>query len=605
MMDENKSKKATLNRGEIHEKYKWDIDSMYSNEDLWEEDYHNVTKLLNKISNYEGRLNESSDMLLEALRLRDEISSKAENIFVYSKMKKDEDNRVSKYQGLYDKAVSLSVEIQSTFSFVVPEILNMEKKRIYDFMEENEDLRLYKFYLDELLRQKNHVLSESEEKILAMMGEVSHTAKNIYSMLLNADIKFPTIKDSDGGEIEITKGNFVKLLESKDRNVRENAFKGLYSSYENLKNTFGTVLSSSVKKDNFYAKVRRYNSALEASLDDDNISVDVYNNLIKTVRNRIDLMHRYVSIRKKALKLDELHMYDLYTPLVNEAQQDIDYDSSIDIVKQGLKPLGKEYSSIIDEAFKERWIDVYENSGKTTGAYSWGTYNSKPYILLNYQNSIKDVFTLAHEMGHSIHSYLSNKNQPYIYSSYKIFVAEVASTVNEALLMNYLLNKTENKTEKLYLLNHFLEQFRATVYRQTMFAEFEKAIHQKAQEGEAITPDVLCEYYYSLNEFYYGEDIVIDEEIKYEWARIPHFYNPFYVYKYATGHSAAIALSRKILKEGDEAIDKYIDFLKSGGSNYPIDLLKGAGIDMATTQPIENALKVFEKLLDEFEELIE
>lgn len=592
-------------RDEIEDKYKWDIESMYASDSLWEEDFKETTRLIEEIYEYQGKLSKSSNNLLGALKLNDKIYKKLESLFVYAKMKKDENNKISKYQGLYDKAVSLSVKIQSALAFMVPEILSIDKKTIYDYLEENKALKLYKFYLEELLRQKDHILSEQEEKILAMMGEVSLAPKNIFTMLNNADIKFPVIEDDKGNEIELTKGNFIKFLENKDRDVRKNAFTGLYKSYGDLQNTYGATLISSVKKDVYQAKIRKYESALKASLDDDNIDLSVYDNLIKAIHNRLDLMHRYIAIRKKALNVENLHMYDLYVPLVRSDNEDIKYQEAVKTVKEGLSPLGDEYLSILDEAFGGKWIDVFENEGKTSGAYSWGTYTSKPYILLNYQGTINDVFTLAHELGHSIHSYYSNKNQPYIYSGYKIFVAEVASTVNESILMNYLLKETDDKKKKLYLLNHFLEQFRGTVYRQTMFAEFEREIHQKLESGNSLTTDYLCDYYYSLNEKYYGKDINIDNEIKYEWARIPHFYNAFYVYKYATGFSAAVALSQKILKEGKPAIDKYIKFLQSGGSDYPLNLLKEAGVDMTTTKPIEEALDVFESLLDEFEELLD
>lgn len=604
MEKENNKEGKVKSRNDIPEKYKWNIEAMYESEEAWQKDYEEVSKLLQKITEFAGRLGESASTLLETLKLKDELNKKAENLFVFSKMKKDEDNRISKYQALYDKATALSVKIGGALSFIVPEILSIDEKTIDKFLKENEELRLYKFYLEELLRQKEHVLSEAEEKILAMMGEVSLSPKNIFTMLNNADIKFPIIKDDKGNKIELTKGNFIKFLENKDRRVRKDAFKGFYKSYINLQNTYGATLISSLKKDIFHSRVRKYNSALEASLDDDNIPVSVYDNLIKTIHERMDLMHRYVKLRKKALNLDELYMYDLYTPLVSEDREDIDYDEAVQMVKEGLKPLGDEYISIMDKAFKEGWIDVFENEGKTSGAYSWGTYTSNPYILLNYQDTINDVFTLAHEMGHSMHTYYSNKNQPYIYSGYKIFVAEVASTVNESILMNDLLKKTKDKKKRLYLLNHFLEQFRGTVYRQTMFAEFEKEIHGKLEKGEALTTDLLCELYYSLNQKYYGSDICVDDEIKYEWARIPHFYNPFYVYKYATGFSAAVALSQKILNEGSEAVSKYIDFLKSGGSDYPLNLLKKAGVDMTTPKPINDALDVFESLLNEIETLL-
>ncbi len=591
-------------RENISNEYKWDIESMYSNEENWQKDFNEINDLLDEIYNYKGIISKSSENLLRALELKDKINRKAEHLFVYSKMKKDEDNTIAKYQALYDKAIGLSVKIQSTLSFVVPEILTINEDTIKDFIESNEGLKAYKFYLNELLRQKEHVLNESEERILAMGGEVALASKNIFTMINNADIKFPKITDENGDSIELTKGNFIKFLESKERRVRKEAFEGLYESYGKLKNTLSATLISSVKKDVFYSKVRKYNSALEASLDDDNIPVSVYENLINVVNKRLDLMHRYVDIRKKVLGVDELHMYDLYTPLVKESKEDIDFDRAKEMVLEGLSPLGKDYMNDVNKAFSERWIDVYETKGKTSGGYSWGSYDSKPFILLNYHGTINDVFTLAHELGHSMHTYYANNKQPYIYAGYKIFVAEVASTVNEAILMDHLINKSSNKTEKLYLLNHFLEQFRGTVYRQTMFAEFEKEIHDLQERGEALTTDSLSEYYYSLNKKYYGENIHIDDEIKYEWARIPHFYNAFYVYKYATGYSSAISISQRILKGEGKDIENYINFLSSGGSDYPLNILKKAGVDMTNTKPIEDALDVFEDLLDQVEKLI-
>jgi len=527
-----------------------------------------------------------------------------ENVFVYARMRKDEDNTIAKYQAMSDKAQALGVEVGSSLSFIVPEIIGIDEERIRGFIKENKDLQLYEFYLEELLRQKGHILSKEEEQILAQMGELAAAPRNIFGMLNNADIKFPTIIDENGDEVEVTKGRYVKLLESKERRVRKDAFNALYSSYDKQKNTIAATLNYSVKKDVFYAKVRKYNSAIEASLDDDNIPTSVYENLIKTVEKHMDTMYRYVKLRKKALGVDELHMYDLFTPMVKEVNFDIPYEKAKEEVKNGLKPLGASYIEILQKGYDEGWIDVYENEGKTSGAYSWGTFSSPPFVLLNFQDSVHDMFTLAHEMGHSLHSYYSHENQPYIYSGYKIFVAEVASTVNEALLMEYLLDKTKDKNQRMYLLNHYLEQFRSTLYRQTMFAEFEKTTHEKVEAGEALTPEMFSDIYGELNKKYYGPEIVIDEEIKMEWARVPHFYNAFYVYKYATGYSAAITLSQKILTEGSEAVDKYLNFLKGGGSNYPIELLKGAGVDMTTSEPVEKALEVFAKLVDEMETLL-
>lgn len=591
-------------RNEIEEKFKWNLESMYENDDKWEEDFETIKKLIKEIKQYKGKVGESGKVLLEVLELESKMSRMIENVYTYAKMRKDEDTRNDKYQALTDRATSLMVEVEESTSFIVPEILSIDEKVLNDYLDNIEGLKLYRHYIERIVRRKSHYLSPEEEAIIARAGELANSPETIFGMLNNADIKFPTIIDEKGNEVEITHGKFIKLMESKDRRVRKDTFKGLYSTYNKYRNTFATTLSANIKKDIFYSKVRKYNSSLEAALDVNNIPIEVYDNLIKAVHDNLSSMYRYVKLRKKVLGLDELHMYDLYTPLVKDIEMEIPYEEGKKIVLEGLKPLGDEYMEIVQEGFNSRWIDVYENKGKRSGAYSWGTYDSYPFILLNYQDNLDSVFTLAHELGHSLHSYYSKENQPYIYGSYSIFVAEVASTVNEAILMEYMLNKTKNKDEKLYLLNHYLEQFRGTVYRQTMFAEFEKLIHEEIENGKSLTADSLCRMYKELNRKYYGPDIVIDEEIAMEWARIPHFYYNFYVYQYATGFSAAIALSQKILKEGKKSVNKYIDFLKSGSSDYPINVLKKAGVDMTTPQPVNNALKLFNKLLDEMESLL-
>ncbi|KXG75417.1 oligoendopeptidase F [Thermotalea metallivorans] len=597
----NRNKKNIPKRSEVPFQWKWKLEQIYETDKHWEKDFSAIESMLEDIEKYVGKLGNSSQCLYEALNLSDHISRKLENVFIYAKMRKDEDNTVSKYQAMTDRAQSLSVAVHSRLSFMVPEILSIPEDRIKGFLKENEKLTLYTFYLEEILRQKSHVLSKEEEQILAQVGELAAAPKNIFGMINNADIKFPTIRDEKGEEIEVTKGRYVKLLESEDRRVRRDAFRALYSSYEKQKNTIAATLNYSVKKDVFYARVRKYESSLQASLDGDNIPLSVYDNLIEAVHGHLDSMYRYMALRKKALGIDELHMYDLYTPMVKAVKMHIPYQEAKQKVKLGLAPLGEEYVSLLEKGFTEGWIDVYENEGKTSGAYSWGSYDSPPFVLLNYQDSIHDLFTLAHEMGHSLHTYYANHHQPYPYAGYKIFVAEVASTVNEALLMEYLLNHIKEENMRMYLLNHYLEQFRTTLYRQTMFAEFEKIIHEKVEKGEPLTPELLCEVYGELNRKYYGPEVMIDDEIKMEWARIPHFYNAFYVYKYATGFSAAISLSQQILKEGAPAVDRYIGFLKKGGSDYPIALLKGAGVDMTTAAPMHDALEVFEKLLNELE----
>ncbi|MGB9780478.1 oligoendopeptidase F [Caldanaerobacter sp.] len=589
-------------RSEIDERYKWRLEDIYENEELWEEDYRKVKELLKEIVKFKGKIKTSKD-LLEVLKLNDQIGMTASKIFAYARMRRDEDNTNSKYQALSDKAMRLNIEVMSATSFIVPEILSIETEKLRNMIEELEELKIYKQYIEDLIRYKPHVLSPEEEKILAEAETLAESVSTIYSMLNHADLRFPTIRDENGNEVELTHGNFISFMQSKNRDVRKAAFEVLYDTYKKFINTFASTLAGSVKKDIFYAKARKYNSSLEASLFEDNVSVEVYNSLIETVHSRLDVLHRYVRLKKKLLKLDELHMYDLYVPLIQEYDKEFTYEEAIELVLEGLKPLGEEYIDLLKKGFESRWVDVYENRGKTSGAYSWGAYGTHPYVLLNFQGKLNDVFTIAHEMGHSLHTYYSNVTQPYVYAGYKIFVAEVASTCNEAILMNYLLKNSKDEKERLYILNHFLEEFRGTVFRQVMFAEFEKLIHEIAERGEPLTAEVLNKKYYELNKLYYGDDIVVDEEISYEWARIPHFYRNFYVYKYATGFSAAIAISQMILNEGEKAVERYKEFLKSGSSDYPLNLLKKAGVDLTTPKPVNDALDVFEKLLDEFEKM--
>lgn len=590
-------------RQEISEEYKWKLSDMYPDEKSWYDDYARVEKLLGEIEKYKGKLGGSAQELLTAIKLSEEIERLGEKLYVYARMKRDEDNTLSSSQVLCDKAEMLGVKVNSSLSFMIPEMMNIPDQTLDSFLEEPE-LALYRHYFDELRRKKEHILSENEEKILAMTADISAAPSQIFSMLNNADIKFPVIKDEEGREVELTKGNFGRFMESYDREVRKAAFKGLYSSYEKLKNTLAASLSFSIKRDIFYARVRRYNSALEASLDQDNVRVEVYENLINAVHKHIDALHRYIALRKKVLGVDELHMYDLYVPLVKEYKKEYDYSQARELVLEGLKVLGDDYINQLKKGLESGWIDVYENEGKTGGAYSWGCYDSHPYVLLNYDNRLDDVFTLAHEMGHALHSYYSNTSQPYVYSQYPILLAEVASTVNESLLLDYMLQNTNDEKEKLYLINHYLEEFRGTVYRQTMFAEFEKIVHEKVEKGEPVTVDEFCSIYKELNRFYYGNEVVLDDEIALEWARIPHFYSAFYVYKYATGFSAATAIKQHIKEEGKAAVERYMNFLKAGGSDYPLNILKKAGVDLATPQPVEEALSYFASLVKEMEKLV-
>ncbi|WP_054696874.1 oligoendopeptidase F [Syntrophomonas palmitatica] len=591
-------------RTEIAQEHKWKLEDMYPQEEIWEEEFNKLKDLSGQIETYRGRLGQSAQELLSGLRISEEAERLSEKLYAYARMRRDENNADTHYQTLVDRIETLGIQVASATAFITPELTGIPKEKVQSFMENQADLKVYQHFFAQLWRQQDHILSPEEERLLAMSQDLSSASGNIFGMLNNADIKFPVIKDENGQEIELTKGRFGRFMESQDRRVRQEAFSGLYSSYGKLKNTLAATLSSSVKKDIFYARARKYPSALIASLDQDNISPEVYDSLIKTVHEKMDYMYRYMKLRQKMLQVDELHMYDIYVPLVKDYQKEIPYEEACSMVFDGLKILGEEYLQRLRSGINGGWIDIYENEGKTSGAYSWGTYDSHPYVLLNYDNKLDDVFTLAHELGHSLHSLYSHQAQPYVYSQYPIFLAEVASTVNESLLIDHLLQQNLEREEKIYLLNHYLEQFRATVYRQTMFAEFEKIIHEKVEAGEALTADSLCSIYRGLNELYYGSGVVLDQEIELEWARIPHFYSAFYVYKYATGFAAATALKEQILYEGEPAVKRYIKFLQSGNSDYPLILLKQAGVDLSTSGPVASALDYFGKLLTELESLV-
>ncbi|WP_286169714.1 oligoendopeptidase F [Halocella sp. SP3-1] len=591
-------------REEIDDKFKWNLTDIYASEELWEDGFTKVEGLLKEVKSYQGGLTDSADSLLAGLNLIMEIEEIVSRLYAYAHMKQDEDTNNQKYQGLYDRAQGLYNRVASATSFMIPEILTLSSTQLREYLEGNQELQLYQHLLKNVLRQKEHYLSAREEEILAMAGDLAQGPGNIFGMLNNADLVFPVIKDENNEEVRLTHGRYIEFLRSKDRRVRKEAFTALYNKYDEFINTFATVLNTSVKGHIFYSKTRKYNSALEAALDDDNISVDVYDNLIKTVKDNLEPMYKYIDLRKKILGVKELHMYDIYTPLISNIEIKMSFDEAKETVKAGLQPLGEEYISLLEKGYNSAWIDVYENRGKRSGAYSSGCYGVHPYVLLNYTEGLDNVFTLAHEMGHALHSYYSNKNQPYVYANYKIFVAEVASTLNETLLIHHLLKKTNDKEEKKYLINHYLEQFRGTVFRQTMFAEFEKIIHQTVEKGNPLTPQFLQEVYHKLNETYYGSKVVLDKEIDLEWARIPHFYYNFYVYKYATGFSAATALAAKILNEGESAVRDYLNFLKSGDSDYPINLLKTAGVDMSSPEPIKSAINTFNEFVIKLEGLI-
>jgi oligoendopeptidase F len=592
-------------RSELPSEFKWRLEDIYKSEAAWEEDFLKVKEMLQNVSPYKGRIGDSSKNLFEILKLQDEISCLFNKLFAYARMKRDEDNTVTLYQSLVGKAFSLGAEYNSVLSFVTPEIISIPETTITKYMDEESDLKVYNTYLKELLHKKNHVLSEKEEKILALSSELASSISDIYSMYNNADIKFPNVKGEQGQDVELTKGRYIRFMESPDREVRKKAYEALYKTYGSMKNTLASTLIGNIKKNKFYSVARNYSSSLEASLDLDNVSIDVYDNLIDIVSKNLPLLHRYLRLRKKALKLDELHMYDLYCPIVPEASRKVPYEDAVKVVSDGLSSLGEQYIKDLNKGFKSSWIDVYENVGKTSGAYSWGVYTSHPFVLLNYQGSLDDVLTLAHEMGHAMHSYYTHKTQPFVYSENKIFVAEVASTVNESLLINHLLSKTDKTQEKAWLLNNYLEAFRGTIFRQVMFAEFEKIIHQRIESGNALTAEDLCTIYKDLNEKYYGSEVTLDSYIEMEWARIPHFYRSFYVYKYATGFSSATSIAGQILRDGASAVEKYLNFLSSGSSDYPLELLKKTGVDLTTTAPIQDALNVFEKRLSELEKLLD
>ncbi|TGB05214.1 oligoendopeptidase F [Halobacillus salinus] len=591
-------------RDEVPVEKTWDLEAIFKTDEEWYKELEEAKNMLPKIEAYQGKVGESAEELYNLFVLQDEISHKLGTLFTYAHMRKDQDTTHSYYQEMNAKAESALTKISSSMSFIVPEILALPEGKVDEFLKEHEPLKHYQHTLDEITRQRAHVLSEKEEKLLAGFSEVGANPSQTFGALNNADLTFPTIKNEEGEEVDLTHGRYVGFLKSDDRNVRKSAFDAMYDTFGSFKNTFASTLGGHVKKNNYNAEVRKYDSARQAKLNNNNIPETVYDNLLEAVNERLPLLHRYVELRKEVLGLDEVHMYDLYTPLVKDAEMEVPYEEAKELVLKGLEPLGEEYVGIVNQGFENRWIDVEENKGKRSGAYSSGHYGTNPYILMNWQDNVNNLFTLAHELGHSLHSYYTHENQPYRYGNYSIFVAEVASTCNEALLNDYMLKNTNSEKEKMYLLNNFLEGFRGTVFRQTMFAEFEHQIHVKAQEGEALTAEKLTEIYYDLNKKYFGENIVVDEKIGLEWARIPHFYMGYYVYQYATGYAAATTLADQILTEGEEAVDRYKSFLKAGSSDYPIEVLKQAGVDMNSKQPILAALDVFEEKLNELEELL-
>ena len=589
-----------MERSTIENKFKWTIDEMYPNEESIEKDIQKVKELIEEVKRYKGILADSEENIFKALNISEEASRILQNLYVYTHMKSHEDTRINKNQSNATKIDMLSTELSMATSYMVPEIIAMDNEKLENYLK-TEKLSHYKKYVDDILRLKPHTLNEREEELLAAVADLSGVPENVYDMLSFADLQFPEIEDENGEKVRVTHSNFSLFLKSKDARVRKDAFEAMYGIYGQYKNTFASTLYGGIKSEIFYAKTRKYESALQGSLFQDNVSVDVYNNLIDAVHENLDTLNDYIDLKKKFLGLDKINMYDLYVPLTENFDMEISYEKAQKIILEALKPLGEEYLENVKKAFAEGWIDVYGNEGKQGGAYSWGSYDSKSYILMSYKDDLNSLFTLIHEMGHSMHSFYSKNNQPYLYSGYKIFVAEVASTLNELLLINYLLKNAESKEERVYLLNYYLEQFRTTVYRQTMFAEFEKICHGKVEEGEPLTAEDFNNIYYDLNKKYYGESCEVNEEIALEWARIPHFYSNFYVYKYATGFSAASALSKQILEEGESAVSRYKEFLKSGGSEFPLDQLRKAGVDMEKKESVDEALHVFKDLVKQLE----
>ncbi len=591
-------------RSEVAAEYKWSINDIYPNDEAWESDLEKAKAAVEIIAGYRGQLCTSAEKLLEYMRYDDELTVLLENLINYAQRKSDEDTRDAKYQDMVSRVEVLLVQISGACAFVTPEILSISDETLDGFYKSCPDMELYRLCLDRVRIKREHILSENEEKIMALAGEMTGSPDTIFSMFNDADLKFPDAVDAEGNTHQVTHGSFIPLMQSGDRALRKSAFESLYHVYESYKNTSAAVLASQTKCLSFRAKARKYSSTLEAALSGNEVPVSVYKQLIEAVHENLPYMHRYVRLRKKLLGVEALHAYDLYCPVVNDVEVEVPFSQAKKEVYDSLAPMGEDYRKIYTEGCENGWIDVYENEGKRSGAYSAGA-RVHPFVLLNHKDTLNCEFTLAHEMGHAIHSYLSNKTQPVCYADYVIFVAEVASTCNESLLMQHLLKTTTDKKRRAYLINYFLEQFRTTLYRQTMFAEFELIINEKTENGESLTADVLCEIYRNLNLQYYGEDIVIDHELDMEWARIPHFYYNYYVYQYATGYAAAIALSRRILSEGEPAVKDYIGFLSGGCSKDPISLLKGAGVDMTTAKPVNDALALFNTLLDEMEALMD
>lgn len=591
-------------REEMAPQFFWKMEDLYATDADWEAEYAVLDKKIAEFQQLQGTLKNGKEDLLAVLKASDACNKLLERVYVYANQRYHQDTGNQTYQAMSGKASTIFAKLQDASAFVEPEILELDEEMLQQWLEASEELNVYRRYLEESLRAKEHICSAEIESILAKAGEMGNAPQDIFTAFNNADLSFGMIKDDTGEEVALTHGRYVSFLESKNREVRKNAFETLYKAYESHKHTLAATFSANLKKAIFFASTRKYPSTLEASLDGGNIPVAVYKNLIQAVHDSMESMYSYVKLRKRLLNVDELHMYDVYVPMVEYSDRKISYEEAKNLVREGLSVLGEDYISILNEGYDNGWIDVYENQGKRSGAYSWGAYGTHPYVLLNYNENLNSVFTLAHEMGHAIHSYHSDRTQPYVYAGYRIFVAEVASTCNEALLIHYMMEHAESKAEKAYLINYFLDQFKGTLFRQTMFAEFEMLMHEKMEKEGSIATQEICDVYYDLNKKYFGPDMVVDPQIAMEWSRIPHFYTPFYVYQYATGFSAAIAISSKILAGEKGIIDKYKAFLSGGSSMDPIDLLKLCGVDMTTGEAVTEALQVFEEYVKKLEELI-
>ncbi len=596
--------KELISRSEVEKKYTWNLKDMYKSNAEWEADVKAVKDLAEKTAVYEGKVCDSAKNLLFVLKTNAEMFEKLVKAYEYTSRLFDEDQGNSKHQSMNQKMMSLYVEVGGRLAFISPEILACDDAKLESFYKKEKGLELYRLAIKEIKRLKPHTLSAEVEKVIAMTGEMASAPGEVYEAFTNVDITYPFIKDENGEKVRITDGRFVHLLESSNRRVRRDTFKAYYNTYKQYLNTLAAAYSGEVKARQFRSKLRNYSSNLEAAVDANNVSPEVYKNLVKSVNKNLPAFHRYVALRKKCLKVKELHMYDVYTPIIPDVAVEVPYEEAQKTVIKALEVLGKDYTDVVKEAFKNRWCDVYENKGKRGGAYSSCAYGTHPYMLLNYNNSLDAMFTLIHEMGHSMHSWYSNNAQPFIYADYKIFVAEVASTCNELLLLDYLLKNTKDKKRKAYLLNHYLDSFKGTVYRQTQFAEFEMLTNEMQEKGESLNAENLCKLYKEINERYYGKAMISDDEIAYEWARIPHFYYDFYVYQYATSFCAAVAISERILKEGEPAVKQYKKFLSSGCTDAPVELLKIAGVDLTTSAPIDAALKKFDSIIDELEKLV-